>query len=164
MIKSELLGALARGYCSEKNSSKTVDPDLIEAMADELLLLYCKTQGKLFDDPRCPHEQISHGIGLDHEVTEVKINCRQNPDMGETYPVKPMKNDDHCLNIKDFQKDLEKLINRHSKENGSNTPDWVLASYLVRCLEAFDACIELRERYYGREKLHGFVTRIENQP
>lgn len=77
---------------------------------------------------------------------------------------KGMKNDDHCLNIKNFQKDLEKLINRHSKENGSNTPDWVLASYLVRCLEVFDACIELRERYYGREKLHGFVTRIENQP
>ena len=47
MIKSDLYGALARGYCSEKNSSKQVDPDLIEAMADELLLLYCKTQGKL---------------------------------------------------------------------------------------------------------------------
>jgi hypothetical protein len=75
-----------------------------------------------------------------------------------------MKNDDCCLNIKDFQKDLEELINHHSKENGSNTPDWVLASYLVRCLEVFDSCIELRERYYGREKLHGFGTRIENQP
>jgi hypothetical protein len=119
MIKSDLLGALARGYCSEKNSCKTVDPDLIESMAEEVLLLYCKKQGNF---------------------------------------------DEGSLNIKDFQKELEQLINRHSKENGSNTPDWVLASYLVRCLEAFDACIELLERYYGREKLHGFVTRIENQP
>ena len=47
MIKPDLYGALSRGYCSKKNSSKTVDPDLIEAMAEEILLLYCKTQGKL---------------------------------------------------------------------------------------------------------------------
>ncbi len=91
MIKSDLYGALARGYCSEKNSSKIVDPDLIEAMADELLLLYCKTQGKLFDEKHCPYERISHGIGLDNEVSEIKISCRLNPDMGDTYPVKPEK-------------------------------------------------------------------------
>jgi hypothetical protein len=40
MILSDLLGALARGYCSEKNSSKTVDPDLIEAMAEEVQKRY----------------------------------------------------------------------------------------------------------------------------
>lgn len=45
MIKSDLYGALSRGYCSKKNSSKTVDPDLIEAMADEILLLYCQKKG-----------------------------------------------------------------------------------------------------------------------
>lgn len=60
---------------------------------------------------------------------------------------------DYSLNIKDFQRDLEKLINQHSKENESNTPDWVLASYLVRCLEAFNACVNMRERYFGREHL-----------
>jgi hypothetical protein len=47
MIKADLYGALSRGYCSEKNSSKIVDPDLIESMADEVLLLYCKNQGSL---------------------------------------------------------------------------------------------------------------------
>ena len=45
MIKADLYGALSRGYCSEKNRSKTVDPDLIEAMADEILLLYCQKKG-----------------------------------------------------------------------------------------------------------------------
>jgi hypothetical protein len=50
MIKSDLYGALARGYCSEKNSGKTVDPDLIEAMAEEILLLYTKNQGSLEGD------------------------------------------------------------------------------------------------------------------
>jgi hypothetical protein len=40
MIKSDLLGALARGYCSDKNSGKIVDPDLIEAMAEEVQNLF----------------------------------------------------------------------------------------------------------------------------
>ena len=37
--REDLLGALARGYCSVTNSGKTVDPVLIEAMANELLSL-----------------------------------------------------------------------------------------------------------------------------
>ena len=40
MIKSDLYGALARGYCSEKNSSKILDPDLIEAMAKEVIFAW----------------------------------------------------------------------------------------------------------------------------
>ncbi len=37
--KDELFGALARGYCSVTNSGKTVDPILIEAMANEIMAL-----------------------------------------------------------------------------------------------------------------------------
>lgn len=37
--REDLLGALARGYCSVTNSGKTVDPVLMEAMANELLSL-----------------------------------------------------------------------------------------------------------------------------
>jgi hypothetical protein len=37
--REDLLGALARGYCSFTNSGKTVDPVLMEAMANELLSL-----------------------------------------------------------------------------------------------------------------------------
>lgn len=51
----------------------------------------------------------------------------------------------------DFRKELETLINRHSLENGSNTPDFILANYLVACLKAFDATLVEREKWYGRE-------------
>ncbi len=37
-----------------------------------------------------------------------------------------------------FRGDLASLLNQHSKEQGSNTPDFILAQYLVDCLEAFD--------------------------
>ena len=35
--KDKILQALARGYCSEKNQNKVLDPDLIDSMANELL-------------------------------------------------------------------------------------------------------------------------------
>ena len=35
--REELLGAIARGWCSEKNSHKTMDPDLALAIFDEVI-------------------------------------------------------------------------------------------------------------------------------
>ena len=37
MTREELMGAVARGWCHEKNSSKTMDPDLAMALTDEVL-------------------------------------------------------------------------------------------------------------------------------
>ena len=34
--REELLGAIARGWCSEKNAHKTMDPDLALAIFDEV--------------------------------------------------------------------------------------------------------------------------------
>jgi len=50
--------------------------------------------------------------------------------------------------MNDFHKELENLINKHSKENGSDTPDFILAQYLVDCLEAFDKAVVDRTRWY----------------
>jgi len=46
---------------------------------------------------------------------------------------------------------LQDLINRYSKENESDTPDFILASYLGRCLDNFNLCVKQREAWYGRE-------------
>lgn len=51
--------------------------------------------------------------------------------------------------MEDFKEKLEILINKHSMENGSNTPDYILAEYLVNCLKAFNQSMEEREHYYG---------------
>ena len=42
----------------------------------------------------------------------------------------------------EFKKELAELINRYSLENGSNTPDYILAEYLVRCIDNFDQTIK----------------------
>ena len=50
-----------------------------------------------------------------------------------------------------FRKELEGLINRYSMENGSDTPDFILAGYMAGCLDAFDTALKLREVWYGRK-------------
>lgn len=49
-----------------------------------------------------------------------------------------------------FEKELEQLINRYSLENGSNTPDFILARFLRMQLDIFDRTIRRREHWYGR--------------
>lgn len=49
-----------------------------------------------------------------------------------------------------FREELQHLINYHSMESGSNTPDGILAGYLARCLENFNLTMEQREDWYGR--------------
>lgn len=43
-----------------------------------------------------------------------------------------------------FRLELANLINKFPKENGSDTPDYILASYLTDCLEAFDSAVKSR--------------------
>lgn len=50
-----------------------------------------------------------------------------------------------------FEKELAELINRYSKENDSDTPDFILARYLNAVLNNFNATIKDREQWYGRE-------------
>lgn len=54
-----------------------------------------------------------------------------------------------------FQKELEYLINACSVENGSDTPDFILARYLANCLQAFELAVSQREQWYGRKEASG---------
>ena len=50
--------------------------------------------------------------------------------------------------MQEFKKELTSLINRHSLENGSDSPDFILADYLTGCLHAFNECAEGRATAY----------------
>lgn len=56
-----------------------------------------------------------------------------------------------------FERDIQDLINRHSKEDGSNTPDFILAEFLNGCLESFNLAVRLREGWYGRPHRFGEI-------
>ena len=48
----------------------------------------------------------------------------------------------------DFVNELEGLINKYSLENKSDTPDFILAAYLVNCLSAFNFATTHRTKWY----------------
>lgn len=50
----------------------------------------------------------------------------------------------------EFNRELTSLLNRYSKENGSDTPDFILANYLIGCLRTFNYTQNAREKWYGR--------------
>lgn len=46
---------------------------------------------------------------------------------------------------------LRQLINSESREQDSDTPDFILAEYMIACLEAFELASNKRESFYGVE-------------
>jgi len=45
---------------------------------------------------------------------------------------------------------LAALLNEVSREQDSDTPDFILAEFMVGALEAFELGVNRRERWYGR--------------
>ena len=50
----------------------------------------------------------------------------------------------------ELRNELSAVLNRFSMENGSNTPDFLLADYLCDCLATWESTVEKREKWYGR--------------
>lgn len=48
-----------------------------------------------------------------------------------------------------FERELQELINRHSVENDSNTPDMILRGFMVDSLNAFNRSVRQRDQWYG---------------
>lgn len=57
---------------------------------------------------------------------------------------------EECTTKPSFESELENLINRYSKENESNTPDFIIAQYISGCLKSFSEAVNRRELWYGR--------------
>ena len=50
-------------------------------------------------------------------------------------------------NYYSLTREIAAVLNRHSLENASNTPDFILAQYLLGCLAAFDVATQQRETW-----------------
>jgi len=50
-----------------------------------------------------------------------------------------------------LQNEIMMVLNKHRRENNSNTPDFILAMYLESCLLAFEKATQQREAWYGRD-------------
>ena len=52
----------------------------------------------------------------------------------------------------ELREGIASAINRVSAENGSDTPDFILADFLAECLTAFDRTVRARSAWYGHHQ------------
>jgi hypothetical protein len=60
----------------------------------------------------------------------------------------------------ELQDELAAVLNKYSAENMSNTPDFILAQYLLDCLAAFNHASIRREAWYGKQLTIGGVREV----
>jgi hypothetical protein len=53
--------------------------------------------------------------------------------------------------VTDLEKELTSTLNRFSAENASDTPDFILAAYLIDCLKAFNRASVWRGKWYSAD-------------
>lgn len=54
--------------------------------------------------------------------------------------------------VQDLANEIAVVLNKFSRENASNTPDFILAEFLHGCLESFERATKRRDCWYGREE------------
>ncbi len=75
--------------------------------------------------------------------------------LNDRSPVDHIVRDNQQLDRSRLIKDIAAVLNKHSVENESNTPDFILAQYLVMCLFAFNKAVNGRSDWYGRHDVPG---------
>lgn len=58
---------------------------------------------------------------------------------------------DNKIDRQRIEREFAEVINKNSLENGSDTPDYILAEYLVNCLDAFNRATKERKRHFGHK-------------
>ena len=80
--------------------------------------------------------------------TKERMFCN-NKNIDICYLEKVESKTDRCESPIAFERELQILINKHSEENDSNTPDYILANFLSNCLEAFNSAMNLKKIHLG---------------
>ena len=57
----------------------------------------------------------------------------------------PYEKDAEDIKYEEFVKELSAVINKHSRENRSNTPDYLLAEFMAGCLNVYENVLRIRD-------------------
>jgi len=80
----------------------------------------------------CGYDRSYHGPS-NHEFVRPELP-------GSTLTYSPVTSDqDETLIHPGLERELGALLNSYSAENASNTPDFILAEYLIDCLRAYNS-------------------------
>lgn len=64
--------------------------------------------------------------------------------------------------MKEFRLELATLLNKHSIESGSGTPDFILAGFLIQCLHAYETGVRTRNTWHGGADESSFIGHTDS--
>ena len=56
-----------------------------------------------------------------------------------------------------FERELEDLLNKYCIESKASTPDYIVAKYVMNCLESMNNVIKHRDHWYDLRRKHKFI-------
>ena len=59
-----------------------------------------------------------------------------------------------------LERRLSALLNEYSAENDSDTPDYILAKYLVECLKSYSEAVKARDHWHGYGRPNSILTEL----
>jgi hypothetical protein len=63
--------------------------------------------------------------------------------------------------MSELKREITAAINRANRENESDTPDFILAQFMLASLEAFEAAMEARKYWFDKEKQTTFFIETD---
>lgn len=87
-------------------------------------------------------EKFSH-----NNMIRLLYKCKGGHEVVESVTSMKQTRDDN------FRKELTTLLNKYNKESASNTPDYALAEFLIKCLESYNFVIGLKTKYSNGQVL-----------
>lgn len=91
-----------------------------------------------------PYKRRTHDCVLDNEVHAYECNYWRR---GKSHRPCSCGESARLKREESFRADLSALLNRYSRENGSDTPDFVLAKFVALALHAFDQAVLARDKW-----------------
>jgi hypothetical protein len=88
--------------------------------------------------------------GVQFDISNVPADGQPHPVQAEpvgTIYGEPVN--EKAADLRPFSQTLAGILNRHSQENGSNTPDFILAEFMAGCLDKFNLAVRERDRWYS---------------
>lgn len=58
----------------------------------------------------------------------------------------------------ELKREVAAVLNKYSQENRSNTPDYMLANFMLGCLNVYENTISAREVWFGRPDPFADIT------
>jgi len=66
--------------------------------------------------------------------------------------------------FENLKREISSVLNKYSQENRSNTPDFILAEYMLGCLTVYENTISMRNNWFTKDVIRTLPDNMDLIP